>query len=276
MTRPLYDANPDLPGTSRCRGGRPRPAPAIGSARGDLRRRSRPRSHQPRAAGVVRGVLRAGKDIAAERDSSRIRHRPQRRRGRRRLPGRRAVGRRCGQARRGQGAADGLVAPRWGDDRGRPRRRAGRGTRRRRARVRDRSRQRATLGGHLRCRRCGGPGPRRGSRAGRQSGEPDGFPRLSLAADGTHRGGVPARAVGADAGSRGVPALLHRARPRSRGPRNGRRLLGRPDLFAGAVFRRGPGRRRVRQVPTMSPRRVRDPRCSPWPGSADCRRRPGR
>ena len=231
-----------VPGTSGCRRGRPRPAPAFGPVRGDLRRRSRPRLHQPRAAGVVRGFLRAGKDIAAERDPSRLRHRPQRRRARRRLPGRRAVSRRCGQAHRGQGTADGLVAPRWGDDRGRPRRRAGRGTDRRRARVRDRGRQRATLGGHLRCRRRGGAGPRRDSRAGRQSGEPEGVSCLSLAADGAHRGGIPARAVGARAGSLGVPALLYRARQRSRGPRNGHRLLGQPDLFAGAVFRRSPGR----------------------------------
>ncbi len=92
------------------------------------------------------------------------------------------------------------------------------------------------------CRRRGGAGPRRDSRAGRQSGEPDGVSCLSLAADGAHRGGIPARAVGARAGSRGVPALLYGARQRSRGPRNGRRLLGQPDLFAGAVFRRGPGR----------------------------------
>ena len=195
---------------------------------------------------------------------------------RRRLPGRRTVSRRCGQACRGQGTADGLVAPRWGDDRGRPRRRAGRGTDRRRARVRDRGGQRATLGGHLRCRRRGGAGPRRDSRAGRQSGEPDGVSCLSLAADGADRGGIPARAVGARAESRGVPALLYRARQRSRGPRNGRRLLGQPDLFAGAVFRRSPGRRGARRAPTMSPRPVRGPRCSSWPGSADCRRRPGR
>ena len=111
--------------------------------------------------------------------------------------------------------------------------------------------------------------------AGRQSGEPDGVSCLSLAADGAHRGGIPARAVGARAGSRGVPALLYRARQRSRGPRNGRRLLGQPDLFAGAVFRRSPGRQEC-GVPTMSPRLVRGPRCSRWPGSADCRRRPGR
>ena len=176
---PGYDAaalrrQSHVPGTSGCRRGRPRPAPAFGPVRGDLRRRSRPRLHQPRAAGVVRGFLRAGKDIAAERDPSRLRHRPQRRRARRRVPGRRAVSRRCGQAHRGQGTADGRVAPRWGDDRGRSRRRAGRGTGRRRARVRDRGGQRATLGGHLRCRRRGGAGPRRDSRAGRQSGEPDG------------------------------------------------------------------------------------------------------
>ena len=50
------------------------------------------------------------------------------------------------------------------------------------------------------------------------------------------------RAVGAGAGSRGVPAVLHRGRQRSRGPRNGHRLLGQPDLFARAVFRRSPGR----------------------------------
>ena len=49
-------------------------------------------------------------------------------------------------------------------------------------------------------------------------------------------------AVGARAGPLGVPALLYRARQRSRGPRNGHRLLGQPDLFAGAVFRRSPGR----------------------------------
>ena len=242
MTRPLYDANPvyrehldaaaaaldpHLPSDLFA---------AIFGDDPDLR------SHQPRAAGVVRGFLRAGKDIAAERDPSRIRHRPQRRRDRRRLPGRRAVSRRCGQAHRGQGTADGRVAPRWGDDRGRPRRRAGRGTGRRRARVRDRGGQRATLGDHLRCRRRGGAGPRRDSRARRQSGEPDGVSCLSLAADGADGGGIPARDVGARAGSRGVPTLLHRARQRSRGPRNGRRLLGQPDLFAGAVFRRSPGR----------------------------------
>ena len=46
----------------------------------------------------------------------------------------------------------------------------------------------------------------------------------------------------AGAGSSGVPALFHRARQGSRGSRNGHRLLGHPDLFAGAVFRRRPGR----------------------------------
>ena len=186
-----------VPGTSGCRGGRPQPAPAFGPVSGDLRQRSRPRSHEPRAAGVVRGLLCTGKDIAAERDSSRLRHRPQRRRTAAARPGRRAVSRRCGQDRRGQGTSDGLVALRWGDDRGRPRRRAGRGIDRRRAWVRNRGGQRTTLGGHLGCRRRGGAGPRRDSRAGRQSGEPDGVSCLSLAADGAYRGGIPARTVGA-------------------------------------------------------------------------------
>ena len=205
MTRPLYDANPMYREHLDAAAAALDPHLPSDPVRGDLRRRSRPRLHQPRPAGVVRGFLRAGKDIAAERYPSRLRHRPQRRRARRRLPGRRTVSRRCGQACRGQGTADGLVAPRWGDDRRRPRRGAGRSTDRRRARVRDRGGQRATLGGHLRCRRRGGAGPRRDSRARRQSGETDGVSCLSLAADGADRGGIPARAVGARAGPAEFP-----------------------------------------------------------------------
>ena len=80
---------------------------------------------------------------------------------------------------------------------------------------------------------------------------------------------------GLDAGSRGVPAVLHRAGQGGRRPRNGRRLLGRPDLLAGKVSRRSPGRPSA-GVSTTSPRRARAPHCSRWPGSADCRRRSGR
>src|SRR6201999_1145471 len=88
----------------------------------------------------------------------------------------------------------------------------------------------------------GGAGPRRDSGPRRPSGETGGVTCLSLAADGADRGGIPVRAVGARAEPRGVPTFLYRARQRSRGPRNGRRLLGEPDLFAGAIFRGSPGR----------------------------------
>ena len=186
MTRPLYDANPVYREHLDAAAAALDPYLPSGSDGGGPRRRSRPPSHQPRAAGVVCGFLCAGKDIVAERDPSRLRRRSQRRRGRGRLPGGRAVRRRFGQARRGQGTADGRVAPGWGDDRGRFRRRTGRGTDRRRALVRDRGRQRATLGDHLWRRRRRRTGPRHGSRAGRPSGEPDGLARLSLAADGAH------------------------------------------------------------------------------------------
>ena len=89
---------------------------------------------------------------------------------------------------------------------------------RRRARVRDRSHQRATLGDHLRGRRCGGAGTGGRSAAGRQGGESGGITCFSLPADGADRGRLPARAARARARTRRVSAVLHRARQRSRGP----------------------------------------------------------